>query len=74
MRNPFSTKAHRAYIAKEVYGLNLKKDFFELSGTELHTLEDFKKVCNYKGDNELGRSRLRQFFYHLQSGAKELPF
>lgn len=61
------TKAYqRVAIAKEYYGFDLRKDYFELLPIEDAQLGNFRTVCNFRGKNNLGRSANRQFWYYLQ--------
>jgi hypothetical protein len=47
-------------------GLDLNKDFFQLSFSEISTLDDIRKSFKYSGKNNLGRSCCRQFWYSAQ--------
>lgn len=58
----------RRWIAEEFFKLDTDKDYFELSTADLVKLKTFAKCCGYNGRNYLGRSKTRQFWYHLQKG------
>lgn len=62
----------RACVAVQYFKLDLSKDYFTLDGAEINRLEQLRKVCNFRGDNYQGRSRLRQFWYYLQKS--DMPF
>lgn len=47
-------------------GLDINKDFFELSGLELSLLDNVRKSFKFSGKNYLGRSKCRQFWYAIQ--------
>lgn len=51
-------------------GIDLKKDFFSLTNSEINRVDEIRKNFNYSGQNYLGRSRVRQFWYAAQRGAK----
>lgn len=51
-------------------GIDLKKDFFSLTDSEINRVEEIRKNFKYSGQNYLGRSRVRQFWYAAQRGAK----
>ena len=47
-------------------GLNLNKDYYQLSSSEITKLTDIRKAIGYKGTNSSGRSPSRQFWYYVQ--------
>ena len=51
-------------------GINLEKDFFELTHNELNIVEKVRKAFKFSGRNSLGRSACRQFYYHCQKANK----
>ena len=51
-------------------GINLEKDFFELTNDELTIVENVRKAFKFSGRNNLGRSACRQFYYHCQKSKK----
>lgn len=51
-------------------GINLNKDFLELTDTELKIVEDVRKIFKFSGRNNLGRSADQQFYYHCQRANK----
>ena len=48
------------------YGIDLEKNYFELSETDLTIVEKVRKSFRYSGNNYLGRSKTRQFYYAAQ--------
>lgn len=52
------------------YGIDLKKDFFSLTDSEINCIDDIRRGFKYSGRNYLGRSKVRQFWYAAQRGAK----
>jgi len=61
-------KARRAFFANALKnaGLDLEKDFFTLSYSEIDKVDEIRKLCGYDGKNYLGRSKARQFWYAAQ--------
>lgn len=51
-------------------GINLEKDFYELTNDELRIVEKVRKAFKFSGRNNLGRSACRQFYYHCQKASK----
>lgn len=51
-------------------GIDLKKDFFSLNTEQINKIDEIRKNFKYSGQNHLGRSRVRQFWYAAQRGAK----
>lgn len=49
-------------------GLDLTKDYFILSGSEIAKLDEIRKAFHYSGTNYLGRSKTRQFWYACKKG------
>lgn len=47
-------------------GIDLEKDFFQLSGSEITKIDEIRRAFRYSGKNNLGRSRVRQFYYAAQ--------
>ena len=47
-------------------GIDLEKNFFSLSFSDISKLEEIRKSFGYDGKNNLGRSRARQFYYSAQ--------
>ena len=47
-------------------GIDLEKDFFQLSGSEITKVDEIRRAFKYSGKNYLGRSRVRQFYYAAQ--------
>ena len=60
MRNQFFAQA-----IKEAC-IDLEKDFFELTNSEISKVDDIRKSFHYSGRNNLGRSACRQFWYAAQ--------
>lgn len=51
-------------------GIDLSKDFFELTTGEVYKVDEIRKSFRYSGRNPLGRSACRQFWYSAQRGNK----
>lgn len=51
--------------------IDLEKDFFELTNSEISKVDDIRKSFRYSGRNNLGRSACRQFWYAAQHGNKK---
>ena len=47
-------------------GLDVTKDYFSLSSSDIAKVEELRKVFKYSGRNYLGRSKTRQFWYAIQ--------
>lgn len=48
-------------------GIDIKKDFFALSFSDIDKIDQIRKTFGYDGSNYLGRSKARQFYYSAQS-------
>ena len=48
-------------------GIDIEKDFFALSFSEIDKVDEIRRVFGYDGRNYLGRSRCRQFYYSAQA-------
>lgn len=51
-------------------GIDLDKDFFTLTSSEVSTVDEVRRAFRYSGKNYLGRSKARQFYYAAQKGNK----
>ena len=49
-------------------GIDINKDFFSLSFEEISKVDEIRKSFGFSGDNYLGRSKARQFWYSAQKG------
>jgi hypothetical protein len=47
-------------------GIDLNKDFYELTNTEIFKVDEIRKSLKYSGYNTLMRSKVRQFWYAAQ--------
>lgn len=48
-------------------GIDLNKDFFELSSGEISKVDEIRRAFRYSGKNNIGRSPARQFYYSAQA-------
>jgi len=48
-------------------GIDLSKDFFELSSGEISKVDEIRRAFRYSGKNSIGRSPARQFYYSAQA-------
>ena len=48
-------------------GIDLNKDFFELSSGEISKVDEIRRAFRYSGKNSVGRSLARQFYYSAQA-------
>lgn len=48
-------------------GIDLNKDFFELSSGEVSKVDEIRRAFRYSGKNSVGRSPARQFYYSAQA-------
>ena len=51
-------------------GIDIEKDFFSLSFSEISKVDEIRKSFGFSGNNYLGRSKARQFYYAAQKGAR----
>lgn len=47
-------------------GLDITKDYFSLTFSEIAKVDEIRKAFRYSGENSLGRSKTRQFWYAIQ--------
>lgn len=47
-------------------GLDVEKDFFSLSCSEVSKVDEIRRMFKYSGRNYIGRSPARQFWYAIQ--------
>lgn len=47
-------------------GLDVTKDYFSLSSSEISKVDEIRRAFRYSGRNYLGRSKTRQFWYAIQ--------
>lgn len=62
--------ARNKYFADAVKaaGIDLNKDYFSLSFSEINKIDEIRRAFGYSGKNYLGRSKARQFYYAAQKG------
>lgn len=60
-RNVFFAQALKAA------GIDLTKDFFCLSSSEVSKVDEIRRAFRYSGKNSVGRSPARQFYYSAQA-------
>lgn len=51
-------------------GIDISKDFFSLSFSEIDKVDKIRRMFGYDGRNYLGRSKARQFYYDAQKGGR----
>ena len=51
-------------------GIDISKDFFALSFSEIDKVDKIRRMFGYDGKNYLGRSKARQFYYAAQKGGR----
>lgn len=51
-------------------GIDISKDFYELSFEEISQVDEIRKSFGFDGSNYLGRSKARQFWYSAQKGGR----
>lgn len=64
--------ARNKYFADAIKaaGIDLNKDFFTLSFSDISKVNEIRRAFKYSGKNSVGRSRARQFYYAAQRGNK----
>ena len=60
--------ARNKYFAQalKAAGLDIEKDFFTLSFSEVEKVDEIRRAFGYSGRNQMGRSPARQFWYSAQ--------
>lgn len=46
--------------------LDITKDYFSLTFSEIAKVDEIRKAFRYSGKNSMGRSKTRQFWYAIQ--------
>ncbi len=64
--------ARNKYFADAIKaaGIDLEKDFFTLSSSDISKVDEIRRTFKYSGKNYIGRSPARQFYYAAQRGNK----